>query len=65
MTIEVDDAIVMASRIMHGRPIPLECAVVKVTPIREGCEFEDLIYPDEDKGFEKGKMPREFHHMVP
>jgi hypothetical protein len=41
-TIEVADAIVMATHIMHGRPIPLECAVVKVTTIREGREFEDL-----------------------
>jgi hypothetical protein len=47
-TIEVADNIVMATRIMHGRPIPLECAVVKVTTISEGHEFEDLDYPDEE-----------------
>jgi hypothetical protein len=27
--------------------------VVKVTTIREGSEFEDLDYPDEDEGIEK------------
>jgi hypothetical protein len=26
----------MASRLMHGRPIPSECAMVKVTTIKEG-----------------------------
>jgi hypothetical protein len=35
-TIEVAEAIVMPSRILHGRPIPVECAVVEVTMIREG-----------------------------
>jgi hypothetical protein len=45
-TIEVADAIVMAPRIMHGRPVPSECALVKVTTIIEGCEFENLDYPD-------------------
>jgi hypothetical protein len=35
---------------MHGRPIPLECAVVEVTTIREGHDFEDLYYPDEEEG---------------
>jgi hypothetical protein len=45
----------MATRIMHGRPIPLECAVVEVTMIREGCEFEDLDYLDEEEGIEKLK----------
>jgi hypothetical protein len=40
-TIEVVDAIVMATRIMHGRPVLLECEVVKVTMIREGHQFED------------------------
>jgi hypothetical protein len=54
-TIEVVDSIVMATRIMHDRPIPLECAVVEVTTIREGCEFEDLDYPDEVEGIEKLK----------
>jgi hypothetical protein len=38
-TIEVADTIVMATHIMHGRHVPLECAVVKVTMIREGHEF--------------------------
>jgi hypothetical protein len=47
-TIEVADAIVMATRIMHGRPILSECVVVKVTTIREGHEFEDLDYLDEE-----------------
>jgi hypothetical protein len=54
-TIEVDDAIVMATHIMHGRPIPSECAMVEVTTIREGHEFEDLDYPDEEEGIEKPK----------
>jgi hypothetical protein len=52
-TIEVAKATMMPSRIHHGRPVPVECAVVKVTMIREGCEFEDLDYPDEDEGIEK------------
>jgi hypothetical protein len=38
-TIEVVDTIVMATHIMHGRSIPSECAVVKVTTTREGHEF--------------------------
>jgi hypothetical protein len=54
-TIEVADAIVMATHIMHGRPIPLECAVVEVTTIREGLEFEDLDYLDEEEGIENLK----------
>jgi hypothetical protein len=45
----------MATRIMHGQPVPLECAVVKVTTIREGCEFEDLDYLDEEEGIKKFK----------
>jgi hypothetical protein len=52
-TIEVTEATVMPSRIHHGRPVPTECAVVKVTTIREGHEFKDLDYPDEDEGIEK------------
>jgi hypothetical protein len=52
-TIKVAKAIVMPSRILHGRPVPTECAVVEVTTIREGREFEDLDYPDEDEGSEK------------
>jgi hypothetical protein len=54
-TIEDADAIVMATRMMHGRPILSECAVVEVTTIREGHEFEDLDYPDEEEGIEKLK----------
>jgi hypothetical protein len=34
-TIKVADAIVMATHIMHGQPIPSECAVVEVATIRE------------------------------
>jgi hypothetical protein len=52
-TIEVVEATVMPSHIHHGWPIPTECAVVKVTTIREGHEFEDLDYPDKDEGIEK------------
>jgi hypothetical protein len=52
-TIEIADAIVMATHIMHGRPVPSECAVVEVTTIREGREFEDLNYLDEKEGIEK------------
>jgi hypothetical protein len=53
MTIEVAEATVMPSYILHGRPIPTKCSMVKVTTIREGCEFEDLDYPNEDEGIEK------------
>jgi hypothetical protein len=52
-TIKVAKTTVMPSHILHGRPIPTECTVVKVTTIREGREFEDLDYPDEDVGIEK------------
>jgi hypothetical protein len=52
-TIEVAKATVMPNRILHGRPIPSECAVVEVTMNREGSEFEDLDYPDEDEIIEK------------
>jgi hypothetical protein len=52
-TIEVVDAIMMATHITHGQPILLECPVVEVTTIREGHEFEDLDYPDEEEGTEK------------
>jgi hypothetical protein len=55
MTIEVDEAIVMATHIMLGRPIPSECVVVEVTTIREGHEFEDVDYPDEEEGIENLK----------
>jgi hypothetical protein len=51
-TIKVAEATVMPSHILHGRPIPTECAVVEVTTIREGHEFEELDYPDEDDGIE-------------
>jgi hypothetical protein len=40
----------MATCIMNGRPVPSGCAVVEVTTIREGHEFEDLDYPDEQEG---------------
>jgi hypothetical protein len=52
-TIEVAEANVMPSRILHGRPILAKCAVVKVTTIREGHEFKDLYYPNEEEGIEK------------
>jgi hypothetical protein len=52
-TIKVAEATVMPSRILHGRPVPAECVVVKVITIREGHEFEDLDYPYEDEGIEK------------
>jgi hypothetical protein len=52
-TIKAAKATMMPRRILHGRPIPTECAVVEVTTIREGPEFEDLEYPSEDKGIEK------------
>jgi hypothetical protein len=54
-TIKLADAIVMATHIIHGRPIPLECPVVEVTTTREGHEFEDLDFPDEEEGIEKVK----------
>jgi hypothetical protein len=43
----------MPSRILYGRLVPAECAVVKVTMIREGREFEDLDYPYEGEGIDK------------
>jgi hypothetical protein len=52
-TIKVAEATLMPIHILHGRPVPTECAVVEVTTIREGHEFEDLDYPDEDEGIEK------------
>jgi hypothetical protein len=54
-TIDVADAIVKATRIMHGWPILSECAVVEVTTIREGREFEDLDYLDKEEGIVKLK----------
>jgi hypothetical protein len=52
-TIEVVKATVMPSRILYGRSVPTECAVVEVTTIREGREFDDLDYLDEDQRIEK------------
>jgi hypothetical protein len=40
---------------MCDQPVLLECAVVEVTTIREGHEFEDLDYLDEEEGIEKLK----------
>jgi hypothetical protein len=54
-SIEVVDAIVMASHIMLGRPFPSECVVVEVIMIREGYEFEDFDYLDEEEGIKKLK----------
>jgi hypothetical protein len=54
-TIKVVDAIMMATRIMHGWPVLSDCVVVEVTTIREGHDFEDLDYPDEEEGIEKLK----------
>jgi hypothetical protein len=54
-TIEVANAIVMATRIMHGWPVLSECAVVEVTMIRDGHEFEYLEYLDKEGGIEKLK----------
>jgi hypothetical protein len=58
-TIEVANPIVMATPIMHYRPIPSECEVVEVPMIREGRELEDLDYPDEEEGIEKLKDAKE------
>jgi hypothetical protein len=52
-TIEVVEATMMHSCTHHGWPVPAECAVVEVITIREGHEFEDLDYSDEDEGIEK------------
>jgi hypothetical protein len=41
-TIEVAEATVMPSRILHGWLVPIECAVVEVKTTRERCEFVDL-----------------------
>jgi hypothetical protein len=48
--IKVVKATVVANRILHGQPIPAKCTVVEVTMIKEGHEFEDLDYPDEEEG---------------
>jgi hypothetical protein len=52
-TIEVVEATVMPSLILHGQPVSAECAVLKVTTIREGCELKELDYHDEEEGIEK------------
>jgi hypothetical protein len=52
-TIKVAEATVMSSCILHGWSVPADCAVVEVTMIREGREFEDLDYPNEEEGIEK------------
>jgi hypothetical protein len=52
-TIIVAKTTVMPSCILHGQPVIAECAVVKVTMIREGHEFEDLDYHNEEEGIEK------------
>jgi hypothetical protein len=52
-TIEVVEATMMPSGILHGHPVPTECVVVEVTTIREGHDFEDLDYLDEDEGIDK------------
>jgi hypothetical protein len=49
-TIEVADGIAMATLIMHGQPGPSECAVVEVTTIREGHEFEVLTIQTKRRG---------------
>jgi hypothetical protein len=54
-TIEVANAIVMATRIMHARFVPSEYAMIKVSTIKDGHEFEDPNYLDEEEGIEKMK----------
>jgi hypothetical protein len=54
-TIKVVEAIVTPTHIIHGWPDPSECAVVEVTMIREGREFEDLDYLDKEEGIVKLK----------
>jgi hypothetical protein len=51
-TIEVAEATVIPRRILHGRHVLAECAVVEVTTIREGHEFQDLDNPNEEEGIE-------------
>jgi hypothetical protein len=43
----------MPSHLLHGQPVLAECAVVEVTTIREGHEFEDLDHPNEEEGIEE------------
>jgi hypothetical protein len=45
----------MTTQIMHGRPISSKSVVVKVTRIRQGHEFKDLDYPNEEEGIENLK----------
>jgi hypothetical protein len=45
----------MTIHIMHGRPISSKSVVVKVTRIRQGHEFKDLDYPNEEEGIENLK----------
>jgi hypothetical protein len=56
-TIEVADAIVMATRIMHDQPVPSECTMVEVTTIRKCHKFEDLDYLDKEKEIENLDYP--------
>jgi hypothetical protein len=58
-TIEVAEATMMPGWIHHRWPVPVERVVVKVTMIREGCDFKDFEYPDEDEGNEKLVDPKE------
>jgi hypothetical protein len=57
-TIKVANTIVMSDCIMHDWLIPSEYAVVEVTTIKEGHEFEDFDYPNEDEGIEKLKVAK-------
>jgi hypothetical protein len=41
------------TRIMHGRLVLSECVVVELTTTREGHEFEDPNYLEEEEGIEK------------
>jgi hypothetical protein len=64
-TIEIANIIGMASRIIFGRFILSECAMVEVTTIREGCEFEDTDYLDEEEGVEKLKYVKGNFILLP
>jgi predicted metal-binding protein len=55
-TIEVADAIVMATCIMHGGPVLSECVVAEVTTIREGHEFKTLTIQMKRRGLRSRKM---------
>jgi hypothetical protein len=56
---------VMPSRMLNGRPVPTECAMVKVTTIIEGREFEDLDCHDEDEGLRNWLMLKELSFSGP